>query len=435
MGDVPPEPAPRRPSLLAAGLTTYGTHITVAILSLANVLLVARDLGPTGRGNVAFLTTVGTLVAYLSNLGINQANANFAASRPATRPALATNSLLFALGLGGAGAGVVAALIAAFPGVGGEAGWDLRALALASVPVIVLQTYLANLVQADYRFGLANLAWLASPVTNVAANGVLVLVGALTVGRTVAVWVGGWALATAILVWYTGRRHTGFGRPDRALARSMLGFGLKAHGGRILMVGNYRLDQWLVGTMAGPRELGLYSVAVAWAEGLFLLPTALTTVQRPDLVRSRPREAARQAARVLRVALLATAFFAAVLIVAAPFLCETIFGERFAGSVDDLRLLALGGFGIATLKLLGQTLTAQRKPMLETAAIGVAFLLGLALDLALIPTYGGAGAAVAATAAYTAGGAAVTVIFLRALGGRALELVPRPTDVLSFVRR
>jgi O-antigen/teichoic acid export membrane protein len=208
----------------------------------------------------------------------------------------------------------------------------------------------------------------------------------------------------------------------------MLWFGMKAHAGRILLVGNYRLDQWLVGTMAGSRELGLYSVAVAWSEGLFFLPTALVSVQRPDLVRATPREAARQTIAVFRVGAVITAFLAGALVLAAPLLCGTIFGSAFAGSEDMLRVLAIGGFGIVALKLFGQALTAQRKPMLETAAISVAFCLGLALDLLLIPNHGGMGASVAATVAYSVGGIAVVLIFARALGARLGEFVPRRSD-------
>ena len=60
----------------------------------------------------------------------------------------------------------------------------------------------------------------------------------------------------------------------------------------------YRLDQRLVGAISGARELATYSVAVAWAEALWYLPTALAAVQRPDLVRARAREAGAQAAPV-----------------------------------------------------------------------------------------------------------------------------------------
>lgn len=430
-----PDPAARHHRrFLANALMTWGTNIAVALLSLGNVLIVARTLGPSGRGQVAFLTTMGTLVAYLVSMGVNQSNSNLGGTRPELRPKLATNSLLFAGGLGLGGAGVVLALIAAFPGVGGPTSGDVRLLALASVPALILSTYLTNLLQAEYEFALTNLAWLISPLINAAGNALMAATGTLTATRAVAVWVGGWVLSALMLVWGQARR-AGFGRPDARLARSMFGFGLRAHAGRVLMVGNYRLDQWLVGTLSSSRELGLYSVAVAWAEALFYLPTALTSVQRPDLVRASPREAARQAAAAFRVATAITVVLAIVLVVAAPLLCVTIFGETFRGSIADLRLLAAGGVGIVALKLLGQTLTAQRKPMLETIAIAIAFGVGLTLDLVLIPDHGGGGAAIAATIAYTAGGVAVMVIFVRALAGRLRDLVPRHGDLAVLRRR
>lgn len=425
--------AGKRPSFLSSTVMTWGTSITVAVLSLVNVLVVSRTLGPAGRGDVAFLTTIGTFVAYLANLGVNQSNSNLGGTRPELRPALATNSALFAAGLGALAIGFVTALVAVAPGVGGHTSMGLRLIALAGVPVLVLETYLTNLLDAEYGFLVTNLAWLAAPVANVGVNGLLAATGHLTVQRAIVTWVASWSLSVALLVVAQARR-AGFGRPSLPLARSMLWFGLKAHAGRTLLVGNYRLDQWLMGALAGKRELGLYSVAVAWSEGLFQLPQALVMAQRPDLVRASPEAAARQTAGVFRIASVVTAFLAGVLALAAPFLCTTIFGHAFAGSVNMLRVLAIGGFGIAALKLFGQALTAQRKPMLETAGISVAFVLGLALDLVLIPGHGGMGAAVAASIAYGAGGVSVILIFARVFGTRASELVPRPAD-LALLRR
>jgi O-antigen/teichoic acid export membrane protein len=174
---------------------------------------------------------------------------------------------------------------------------------------------------------------------------------------------------------------------------------------------------------------------VAWAEGLFFLPNALTTVQRPDVVRASGKGARRQAATVFRVATLVTVVLVIVLVVIAPFLCVTIFGAGFRGSIVQLRLLALGAFGIAALKLLGNTLTAQRKPMLETAAVGVAFIFTVVLDALLIPAYGGRGAAIASTVSYSAGGVAVAIIFTRVLSGRLVDLVPRGSELGWLWRR
>ena len=43
---------------------------------------------------------------------------------------------------------------------------------------------------------------------------------------------------------------------------------------------------------------------------------------------------------VFRIAILITIPVVIVLIVAAPILCVTVFGDEFRGSIDDLRVLA-----------------------------------------------------------------------------------------------
>ena len=199
-------------------------------------------------------------------------------------------------------------------------------------------------------------------------------------------------------------------------SREPLRFGILAHPGRVLKTGNYRLDRGCSARLAGPHELGLYSVAVAWSEAVFYLPEALMMVIRPDVVRASRAESARRTAAVFRAAVILTVPVVAVLILAAPILCVTIFGDSFAGSINDLRLLAPGAFGIIALKLLANSLTAQRKPMLGNLAVAVAFAATVVLDLLLIPRFGGAGAAAASTLAYSVGGIAVAVVFSRALG-------------------
>ena len=109
-------------------------------------------------------------------------------------------------------------------------------------------------------------------------------------------------LVTILLAAYVRAKLAGFGRPRPELAgAACLRFGILAHPGRVLKTGNYRLDQWLLGSIAGPHELGLYSVAVAWSEAVFYLPEALMMVIRPDVVRASPSESARRTAAVFRL--------------------------------------------------------------------------------------------------------------------------------------
>jgi O-antigen/teichoic acid export membrane protein len=428
------KPPGRPATLMRAAAATYAANATVALLSLVNVLVVARALGPTGRGEIAFLIAVAMLSSHLVSLSLQEANANLAASHPELRPGLATNALIFALLLGAVATGTVGGLAEVFPALGGEVDRLLLWFALACVPMALLKQYLTLLVQADYAFSVTNVAWVVGPLTTAVCNGVLAAAGELSVESAFAAWAFGQACGLVLLCVYVAR-HAGFGRPDAGLARRSVAFGVKAHVGRFMEVGNYRADQWLLGSIAGSRELGLYSIAVAWAEALYYLPGVLVLVQRPDLVRAGAAEAVRRAFQVCRVGLVVSGAAALALVGAAPLLCAGVFGSRFTGATGDLRVLAFGAFGIVVFELLTNALTAQRKPMLASAATGVAFVLTATLDVVLIPRYGGLGAAVATTVAYTGGGIAAVLIFDRAMHARISDLAPRRDDLAWLVRK
>ena len=231
--------------------------MVAAAFSLANVLITARQLGPSGRGELAFLTTVAMLTAALSSFGVEEAHANLAATMPRVRRTLASNSLAFGLVFGALAAGFVA-LLMAFPGIAAGSSPRLLVVAFVAIPILLIQLYLQFLVRADYGFTVANFATLAAVVLNFAVNALLAALGLITVGTA---W-RGWPplLATALLAAYVHRRLVGFGRPKGDLARESFAFGLRAHAGRVMKTGNYRLDQWLLGSIAGTPS----SACTAW---------------------------------------------------------------------------------------------------------------------------------------------------------------------------
>lgn len=428
------ESGPPPPRFASAALATYGTRLAVAALSFGSILVVARSLGPEGRGEIALLTAIATLSSQLAVLGVDEANVNMAGTDATRRPALASNSLILAALFGGLAVAVLLPLFELFPGIGGDTSEGLRWLALAAIPGLVLQTYLNFLIRGGFGFGITNVAWFLSPAIAFVGNVAMALTGVLSVTSAFVLWIAAHTAATIVLVWYVGRRLDGFGKPDLSLARRALSFGVRSHLGRVMMSGNYRADQWFVGAIAGSRELGLYSIAVAWSEVLFYVPTVLVLVQRPFLVRADREEARRRAAKGFRAGVVLTAPLVVGAVLFAPFLCTTIFGSEFAGAVDDLRILVIGVFGLLALQQLGNALTAQGRPGLWTIAAACAFVATVTLDLALIPEFGGAGAAVASRIAYALGGAVAIVLFLRVLGGPASALVPRLGEVPEYAR-
>jgi O-antigen/teichoic acid export membrane protein len=413
---------------------TYGTNLTVSLLSLTQVLIVARVLGPAGRGKVAFLITVCTFTAQIASMGIQEANANIGGLHPRLRARLATNSVIGCAVFGALGAVAVLGLVRVVPAAGGHLDpWLLR-MTLLGIPFAVLKLYLQLLLQSDYRFGITNMAWIVGPLTTVIANALFAALGILTVGSAIGMWLAGQVLGVLFLLVHVGR-HIGFGRPDLGLGRRALTFGLKTHVGRFMALGTYRVDQWIVGAVSGPRELGLYSIAVAWSEALYYLPGVVVLLQRPDLVRADAGHAVSQAARICRRVIVLSVAAAAVLIALAPFLCVTVFGARFAGSIVQLRILALSAPGIVLLELLSNAVIAQRKPLRASIAEAVALVLTLGLCGLLIPSMAGRGAAIATTVSYTVGGLVMAIVFARSLHGSLRDLLPKPADIRWYLRK
>lgn len=421
----------RRPAMKQAALATYVSYVGVSFVGLLNVLIVARALGPTGRGEVTFLMTVAGISGYVFNLSLHEANANFSGVK-SRLPALGTNSVILSGLLGAAAAAAAAGALAYAPFLSQDVPPVELCIALVSIPAVMLETYLVYLARGTYHFGIANAALLSYPLLALAGNVAMALAGVLSVTTALAAWVAGHILAATILVVHHWRT-VGYGRPDAALARESVAFGSQSHVGGVLATGSYKMDQWILGAVAGPRELGLYAVAVAWFEGLFILPQTIAAVARPDLVRAEGPQAGELTARLFRATFAVTLLLVGILVVAAPILCEVVFGSEFRDAVGPLRLLAMGAFGVSAAKLIGIALIAQRRPLLESASMGTGFLTAIVLYVLLIPPYGAAGAAIGSTIAYTVAGGIAATLMVATLKVRPSQLVPRLADVRYLV--
>src|SRR5215210_2183003 len=110
----------RSPRFSTAARGTFATQLAIALLSFASVLVVARSLGATGRGEVTLLMTISLLTSTFGVLGLDEANVNFAGRHPELRRALATNSIVLSAVLGSLCILTLAVLMAAFPAITGE---------------------------------------------------------------------------------------------------------------------------------------------------------------------------------------------------------------------------------------------------------------------------------------------------------------------------
>jgi O-antigen/teichoic acid export membrane protein len=295
----------------------------------------------------------------------------------------------------------------------------------------------ASLVDDNFLIGCGRLREAAA----ISASGGWLYAGSLvaaiaTVGLSVESAVLAWVaahLAWAALLAGVGVRTGGLSLPSPRLLAESVRFGSRAWVGSASFLLNARLDQILVGVIVSDVALGLYAVAVNGAEILLFLPSAIATSLLPAVAREHDLTRVERTLRTFRSASVLTLGSIVVAAGLGWIVIPQVFGPDFRDAVQPFMWLLPGAVGYTALHIFSNSLLASRAPGLSSLGSAAALGAGLALDLALIPSFGASGAAAAASAAFLAGGATVAILYRRATRFRWAEVVPTGED-LAFLR-
>ena len=251
----------------------------------------------------------------------------------------------------------------------------------------------------------------------------------LTVGRAALAWTATEGLRAVVLISLAGR-GTVLGRPSRGLLVEEIGFGIRLWVGSLARFLNFRTDQILMGFLASEAALGFYAVAVNASEVLLYLPSSAATALLPLIARTEPARRGEETLRAFRSVAFVTAAGVAAAALLGPVILPAVFGDPFQESVGPFLWLLPGTFGFAASAVFSNALVGSSSPGLSSLGPMVSLVVGIGLDLALIPPFGATGAAAAASAAFLAGGATALVTYRRVspFTWRAL-LVPRRGDL------
>jgi O-antigen/teichoic acid export membrane protein len=429
----PEQPQEQQGAFLLNVNSVFATNVATYSLSFVGFLILARVLGPDGRGVISLFQAAVTLAFTFISLGISLAAIYYISKRDLRDRELLEHGLtvtIAALLLTTAGVAVLRLFF----------GDDLRAeripygLAIVAVPLLIQFRLVEGVLRGHGRFMAVNLMELAFPVVSIVGIvSVEVLVG-LTVGRAITVWTV--ALALPLLLGYLFLGPSAWPRRpsvDANLPRVLV-FGVQGQSGNLVQLLNYRLDSYLILLFVGKTGVGLYAVGVALSEGLWFIANSVAVVLIPRLTASDDRQAAETAPIIARNTLAITALAAIALAAVSPFLIPLFFGGDYRGSIAPFLWLLPGTVALAGGKILSTYVFSRGRPLINTWIAVVTLVVTLVLDLALIPPFGVSGAAIASSAAYIVS-LALTALAFRRLSGRPVSeaLVPRPSDLPLFV--
>lgn len=418
---------------------TFVRQIAAAVLGLVSMAIVARVWGPEGNGTLAVALLLPTMLTTFLNLGVGPANVYYLGSAQMTvRQILSANLRIFLL-LGTLGLGIGAATLAwkgqaFFPGVSPLVLW----FALAAFPIGLLNSYLISVFQGLQQFRPYNILAIFQSVA------FLVLIIGLTLAgnREIGLLVGAQVISQLLVLAFTIRWLMPLLGPkdsaefSESFVRKTLGYGWKAHLGNILAFVNYKADVFLVNLFLGPAAVGVYIIAIALAERLWILSQAVSTVLLPRLSQLSSDEAKRKLLTPLitRWVLTITLVGTLVLAVLADLFIALVFGKEYSGALLPLWMLLPGILLLAPARVLANDIAARGCPELNTYIVLVSVIVNIAANLMLIPILGLVGAAAATTISYTVIFILELIVYSRFTGNRWLDLLVISRNDIRMLR-
>ena len=387
-----------------------GDRLVRAVVGVVVLAVMARSLGPAGYGLYAFAAAI---VGFFSLLGANGLDGLVV--REIVRDPAREQQLLaaaFGLRLAGAAGALVSSLVAVrVAGPTGDA---------------ALLTLLLGLSYAFIVFDTADL-WLQARVLSrvmVIGKGLSFLLFAmvrllLALNEAPVEWfalaaLGESALGAALLL--AGARRAGLEtrwlRPTLAALPALLREGWPACLAVVMIAARSRIDQILLGRLAGFDETAAYAIAMRFSELWLVVPGTLMASLFPAIVRARESDPAayRRRLQTLCDALVWIAALAAILVtVVGPALLEGLFGVAFAraGQVVVVLFWWAAWVFFATARTRWLVADGRIMPILAVEALGL--VTAVVANLALVPTYAALGAAYAAVVSAILSNLAVAV--------------------------
>jgi O-antigen/teichoic acid export membrane protein len=396
---------PSETSVLSPGAAVAGTATATAVILACGVvtgLIAARSLGPAGRGELAAIITWASVLLFAGAFGLPEAVAYFAAADRESRDRVWTT--------GQAGAVALGLLVAVIGWWAIPVAFGVESAALAGAIrwylILFAVPCLGFACAASWLQGAGSLhAFNVSRSSLHVISAVLMLALALAGSQSVMYFAGatligtaaGWLLSTVLAPVRQLRRAP----PSIALAKRMLHYGVRVQVGNWSNAASLRLDQLLLSLFAMPATLGVYVVAVSYANMLLTIPASAAMVMLPEMVERHAAGAARACLeRWYRRLLWATVLGAIAIGLLGAIIVPFAFGSAFRDAVPLLVVLMPAALMLGMNDILSTAFLGIGRPDITSKGEVVGLVVTVAALSTLLPRYGVLGAALASLLAY-----------------------------------
>lgn len=409
------------------------SQVASLLISFPMSILLARTLGAGGKGQVALAQLIPGIGAVVVTLGLPAAALYLVAQRRVGFRGVFIISTVLAF-IATAAAAIAWLVMRDYLRIHAGASSDLIVfLGILALGPVVVSSFMASTLSGLGRLRQVSLVNVSLLALQMIIYCVLWLAGLLTPLSAVASWL---AVTTVVAVTlsvmaYRGTEDVESDTPSSFL-KAGLSYGLLSWiaGGLGILV--LRIDMLLLGTFKGAAAVGIYSVAVTFAELLFYLPNAVNAVLVPK-VASDHEGAVELTARLTRVIWPLTLVSGVALGLAASAAVPLLYGPEFHSSVLAFWVLVPGTAMSAIAGGITGYFAGTGRPRETVVANSLNLVANVALNLVLIPRLGVLGASLSSAASYTVGALVLVGRFSSLEQTRLRDILrPRTADFREF---
>jgi len=175
-----------------------------------------------------------------------------------------------------------------------------------------------------------------------------------------------------------------------------------------------KIDQVMLRVFHGDASVGIYAVAARFSEVWYFIPAAVATAVFPGLLDLRKRNEKEYQYRLQQgfdILFWMAAVIALAISLFAGFLVQFLYGEAYSAAAGILQLHVWAGVFVFMRALVSKWLLAEDLLKYSLLSHGGGALINVGLNLLLIPTQGGWGAAMATLVSYASASWLVLLVF------------------------
>lgn len=375
-------------------------------------ILLARLLGPEGKGMIAAIFVFPLLMVSLADMGIRQSTAYYV-GKGQHKISDIISSIAF-LWLITSFVAIILVFIYYALGPSDKYPWIVLTVALAAIPIKLIEQYAKGIMLGKNQISTINISQLIQLAANIIS--VLVLVWFLDLGVLGAAIVQ-IVTALTIAIYYLIKvriYHQIKIKPISPIPKLLFlkGFSFAA----VLFISNlnYKIDIMILDRMVIPSEIGIYSVGVNFAELLWQIPSAIgMVIFSKSTTTKKSMDSVNRSTAVLRLVLPSMVICSLIIAVFAPLVIRMFYGVDFTEAGNILRILLPGTCVITVFKVLQSDLAGRGYPLFALRVLVITVLINVFLNFILIPEYGIYGAAIASAVSYVLTGVGIGFVYSR----------------------